>query len=350
MEIKDNAALYKQLEKIDLNQPEVLIISGTDASVFDIILGKLKTRLLKSIGEFETTIFSGEPGDTARFQEDLFNIPMFSPYRLFVIRQASEVFKPVLADKQSTTIFSDDMSRLPDRTFLALQYDGPPPKKLLNIFGKRYINFLTRDLFSNQIPDVIRDAAKKLGLALDDEAMYEIRERVEPKTGSIEQALRKLKDFLPESKHKSVNGEITREILFPNPGYNPFELVDSLFIGDFRSFEREFIKFNPAVDNLFVVLKLILNRVDEIRRAAAARSQNMSESEMLDLLGLKNRPPFIQKKIIRRLQNEVRSFNSGRLVKIYDFLIDIQKDFRSNTPGNKQPLLFQERVLEVFFT
>ena len=122
-----------------------------------------------------------------------------------------------------------------------------------------------------------------------------------------------------------------------------------MFSLDHRTVERELNRFHSGVDNFFSILKLILNRTDEIRKARTAIGMGMNESELIDFLGLKNRPPFIQKKIAGRLKVEVNTFTPEKLEQIYDMLIQLQNEFRSNAPIHRQNLIFQRHMSDVFF-
>ncbi|MCB1320138.1 MAG: hypothetical protein KDK34_07790 [Leptospiraceae bacterium] len=133
-------------------------------------------------------------------------------------------------------------------------------------------------------------------------------------------------------------------------GCNSFALVDALFALDHRTVQRELIRFNPSEDSFFGILKLILNRANEIRLAKSGIGMGMNDDELLSFLALKNRPPFIQKKILSRLKAEINRFTTPRLRIIFDFIIECQRDFRSNIPVPRQNLIFQQRILSVFFT
>ena len=328
----------------------VVLVSGSDLEAFDAVLARVKKILGKKIGTFETSGVSGEPGDHLRLHEEIFNIPLFSPFRLILVRQAAEVFRPVLANKSSLAVIAEDFQeRLPDRTWILIQYEGAPPKKLEKALGPTLLHLSTRDLYPNQIMDGIRRAATAQGLNLSEEALHELRERLEPRSGAIEQALKRLKERLPEKTHEHVSALDIRDSLFPNPGYNPFELVDAVYRGDFQATERELVRFNGVTDNLFAVLKLMLNRADEIRRATIGKNMGMSENELVELLELQTRPPFVRKKILQRLSFEAPRFDSGRLERVYELLLSMQKDFRGVVPHARQPLYFQERIREVFF-
>lgn len=348
MEHKDLAGFHKALDRMDLENPDVALISGADIEAADAVLERIRKRLVKEIGQYETVIFSAEPGEDARLQAEIFNIPLFSPYRLLIVRQAEEVLKAALASKGRYAQLEQDFQHLPGRTLIVLVYDGNPPQKLIKLFRGRLIQLSTRELYGNQALDALRSAAKRLHLHLSEDALHALRESVEPRHGAIESALTRLRDMQAHPEDP-IGVEQVREALFPAQGANSFALVDALFQLDHEGVRRELLKFNPAVDSYFGLLKLILNRTDEIRRAAIAARMGMADSELIDFLDLKNRPPFIQKKIAARLKSEINRFNAEDLDRIYDFLIEIQKDFRSGAPLHRQGLVFQERILETFF-
>jgi len=348
-EIKDHAAFFKYLASMELETPPVVIISGSDTGILDSAMDQIKNRLHKEIGPFETTVFSGEPGDSERFHRELFNIPLFAPYRFIVVRHGDELFSALGALSKNNAGLKADFARIPDRTLLLIEHPGTATKSLLSLFPDRCAHFATRELYANQVPDVIRAMAKKAGIHLDEDAVSEIRDRVEPKTAAIESAIARLADLHPDDKKHAITTINVRDVLFPSPGCNSFALVDALYARDHDTVERELIRFNPQTDNFFGIFKLILNRANEIRLASTGKAMSMSDEELIDLLELKSRPPFVQKKILVRLADEMKKFGPGRLTKIYDFLISIQKDYRTNVGLPQQNLYFQERILEVFF-
>ena len=350
MEVKNMADLFRALDGENLDRPPVLLVSGVDPSVFDLALDRVRTRIRKDVGSCETTVYSGEPGDEERFLVDLFNIPLFSPYRLFVVRRGQEILKGLTATPKTTERYRHDFSKMPDSTWILIQVDGKPSAGLLKIFQDRIIHFQTRELYSRDIIKTIESMERKFHLHLEEEAIFELKERVEPRTGAIEQALARLKELLPAEREGRVTREDIRELLFPSPGLNPFRLVDGLFELNHGTVRRELKRWNGLTDNYFVILKLILNRVDEIRKASIALSHGSSDRELTELLGHAGKPPFVQKKIQERLHEEILRFEPDHQGRIYNFLISLQKDFRTGA-GNarQQHILFQERLLRVFF-
>jgi DNA polymerase III delta subunit len=348
-DLKSLKEIHAAIDHADLATPPIFLISGTDADIADGLIARIKKRLHKEIGEFETTIYSGETGDNALFQSEAFNIPLFSPYRLLIVRHAQEVLRPTVQSKESSELFRRSVETLPDRTLILMQYDGIPGKEFLKIFATRLSHYAPRDLYPNQIPMAILEAAKKKGLSLNDDAVRELRERIEPREGAIDIAMQRLRDALTEERHHKITVEEVREIIFPNAGMKSFELIDSLFEGNRANVERELVRYNPNEDNLFALMKLILNRADEIRRYSIGRGQSMNPDELIELLGLKGRPPFVQKKILERLSHEFRRFGQQRIERIYGALIELQREFRSQVPQREQMPIFQMKLFDLFF-
>lgn len=350
-DLKNLPDLYREIDAVKIETPPVVLISGIDPSTFDLVLERIRTLLKKSTGTVETTIYSGEPGDGEKFLTDVFNIPLFSPYRLLVVRRGQDVFKEFLGGSKQQDYYRSEFSRVPDSTWILIQYDGKPPAGFLKVFADRLLHFQTRELYPRDVIRTIEGLERKYHLQLDEEALFELRERVEPRTGAIEQSLARLQELLPEEKQGRVNRDDIRELLFPSPGLNAFRLIDGLFEQNHNIVRRELKRWNPSVDNYFLILKLILNRIDEIRKASIALSHGTTDRELTTLLGHSGKPPFVQKKIQERLHEEIRRFDSDKQGKIYDLLIQTQIDFRStgNSGIKSQHTLFQERILRTFF-
>ena len=90
-----------------------------------------------------------------------------------------------------------------------------------------------------------------------------------------------------------------------------------------------------------MLLKLLLRRIDTIRKARIAYKANVKNSELLQILEISNRPPFIQKEILQRLRKEISLFSVEKENQLYDTLIKLQKNFRLHAPQEHQSTLFQ---------
>ncbi len=342
-DIKSFHDLSTALAHMPLEEPPVILLSGEDGDLFDMALEKVRHRLAREAGSVELTVLSGEQGDEQKLLLDLYNIPLFAPYRIFVVRQAHDVLKSLSGARQKAGLGS-----LPPRTLLLLDWRGRPPAWAERLFGDRCLHLSSREVYDNRMLETVLGAEKRVGVRLTDEARDLFVEAVERKEGAIERALVRLRERLPKDKLSSVSAELLREILLPDVGFDVFALVDALFARDFAIVERELARFHPNIDNYFAVLKIMLSRADELRRCMMARHMGMSDAQVAELIGIKNRPPFIQKKILSRLAQETSLYGGARLLGIYDMLIDLQHEFRSRVPLHRQSLVFSERVREVF--
>ncbi len=342
--------LYQAIDHMNLEIPDITLVSGKDLSVFDLAVSHARKCMEKSGEPFEVTVFSGESGDDMRFHEEVFNIPLFAPLRLIIVRRAGDIFRPALNSPKVMERYGSDFVRLPDRTWIIIEYDGSPSRKFIDMLGERVIHYPTRELYDNQVHETLITSIKKAGLKLTDDALHEIQERVEPGAGVVERTVARLKDMLPPEREGHATLDDIREILFPSPGMNPFKFVDTLFELNHPAFRKEVRKFNPAVDSLFPVLKLVLNRTNEIRKTLVGLAHGMDERELVKLLDLQSRPPGLQTRIVKTRKMEARHFTSERISAIYGLLIELQHEFRSITPPHKQMPVFQERILPIFFS
>lgn len=350
LELKDPQAFFKQLDKLDLENPEAILVSGADLDLADQALSRLRRRLAREIGSFEFSVYAGEPGDAEKLAEELFNIPLFAPYRLFLLRQGQRIAESITQSSALSFVYSEGFQRFPGRTLLLISYEGAPSARFLKLLHGRFAHLPTRELYANQMGDAVTQAARRLQLHLSEDAIAMLREQAPPRAGAVEALLERLHDMLPEEQRKATLGPMqVRDVLFPTMGVNPFALTDALFSGDFPAAAREVSRFHPNTDNFFGILKVILKRTDEIRKASICLHLAMNDQELLERLDLKGRPPFVQKKILARLKFEVNRFSGRDLSKIYELLIELQQEFRSQTPPARQRLIFEERVLGAFF-
>lgn len=344
MQVKDSHELLAKLKGIDISQPPVILVSGSDPSIFDHTGDFIRNQLLKH-ETVELTVLTGEQDDAAVLLAEAFNLPLFSPYRLFIVKNAGPIFRYILSDERSPE--QQNFSNLPERTMLALYFEGEPTKAMLKLFGDRLIHLQTKNLYADNMEEAIRRAAMHLRLDLTEEALLEIRERVPPREGAIHDALKRLKEM--HTKNHAVTLEEVRDILFPKAGWDMFRLVDACFTGDIYTFSREMMKSNPPEDNFLALLKQLLNRADELRRYRICRALNLSPEETFATVGLKNRHPFIQKKALRRLSEEAQRFGAERLERLYATITETSSSFRLNVPLDHQAAFFEKKAIDIFF-
>jgi DNA polymerase III delta subunit len=347
MEVKELKQMLVQVGKLDLSDPPVLLVSGNDENVFDTILEHVERRL--TAHEAVVHSFSGEPGDAERFLEEIFNIPLFSPYRLLVFRHSEDSLPSILAREAKRKGPQGDLSRRPDNTAILLQYAGVPPKGFLKSLGSNLVHYVSRDIYAEKLESTIEQLAHGAGLVLTEEALHEIKERTPPRTGALQSAMERLKDLLPAEKRKSVGLEDVREVLFPRVGWNLFRLVDSLFSGDFQAYQSEMRSYNAKTDSFLSLLSQILRRTNELRHYRLGASLSMKPGEMATFLGIQGRHEFVQKKILHAREWEKNRFSPERLDRIYGFLVDVGQSFRSNVGADHHSSFFDFHAIQIFF-
>jgi DNA polymerase III delta subunit len=344
VQVKDSHELLAKLRGIDITLPPVILVSGSDPSIFDHTVDFIRSQLLKH-ETVEITLLTGEQEDAAVLVAAAFNLPLFSPYRLFIVKNAEPIFRYILSDERSPD--QQNFSSLPERTMLAFYLAGEPSKAMLRLFGDRLLHLHTKNLFAENMEEAIRRTARHLRLPLTEEALLEIRERLPPREGAVQDALKRIKEM--HAENQPVTLEEVRDILFPKAGWDMFRLVDACFTGDIHTFSREMMKYSPPEDNFLAVLKQLLNRTDELRRYRICRAHNLSPDETLVILGLKNRHPFIQKKALKRLSEESQRFGAERLERMYEVITETSSAFRLNVPPDHQAVFFEKKVMDIFF-
>ena len=346
MEIKDLNLFLRYCSQMDWQRPKVLIVSGQDIDLANPVIIQIKNKLEQIAKNYELISFTNEPQEAQRLELELANVPLFSTYRFLLVRQAEDIFKELVLSKMRLQAITNDIKNLPVCTLLLILYTGAPPRRFLNIFSEDSLHLITNKLYANKIEAVLESTLRQHKIKLSQEAFYFLLENVAAKTGAIEQAIGRLKFF--DKSNAELGIDDLRSVFFPSQGWDPFALVDALFIRDLKAIILQFKRYNASTDSFFVLVKLLLRRVDEIRMAQIAYEQRLSEKELIFLLGIGTRPPFIQKKILTRLRSETINFDENRRLKIYELLIAIQKDFRSFVPIARHLEYFQEASLRLF--
>jgi hypothetical protein len=346
-ELKDRAALFERIDKTPVDAPELFIVSGDDAETFDQALDRIKARILSHGAGCHVAVFGNEPDDDTKFITEIENVPLFAPYRLIILRDAQQVLAKTLKQSLTRANLKHFIAGRPDRTWIVLHYEGKPGQEFLDTVGSHAVHFAARDLFPEQIIEFIRNAARAVHLQLSDDAIIEIRDRVLPRPGSLERAVLRVKESLPAG-HKSAALAFVQEVLFPYPGWNINVLVDSLFAADQGRFFAECQRRDPAED-FARVLKAILNRTDEIRRARVCFDQGLPSKDILELTGNAWKHAFVQKKILSRLRFETEQFSHPRILAILEGLETLFIRIRSGASRPEQEILFTETMARLFF-
>ena len=354
--IKDYYLAEKELSKNSLLSPSVVLVSGADPLLGEILLKEFRTHLAKDLGQYEYISYSGETGDLELFYKELSHNSLFTQKRLLVLHQAEQLFKELFQKRESyLQIFKSTLEKIPKGTFLFVIYSGDPSKKIVNFLSsKNFSHYHFSKLYENQIPRVIQDYAKKFHLLLSLDAKYLIARAVQPYRGNIQMLLARVE---LSKKHKrknprellSVEKEAIEELLFPSSGWDPFLFVDLLFARDYHPFMHQLLRFHPPEDSFFMIFSLMLKRANEIRIAKTAFSISMSDNELLKYFKYEKRHPFIKNKILDRLKREINMYSTSDLEHLYKILLNLHRDFRYSVPLSKQSIVFQKKVASIFW-
>ena len=346
---KEISLFLKHLDAIDLKRKQFLLVSGQDANCGLLAVKNLQKRLKNELESFEQIIFSDESEEGKRLLEELDNAPLFSPYRFLLVHQSEKIFQNLLSDSIQKKIFQDSLAKLPENTLLLLLYSGTPLKSFLNLFQDQtcFAHLQTGKLYPNQLEAALHRALSRRKLKLSREAFCYLAEKIDAKTGSVEHIAEQIQ-LRAGSKKEEIKIDLVHSLLSPAQGWDVFALTEALFAGNFQKVLREYKLFHSSTDNLFALLKIILKHIDEIRLARICYMQQTGEKELLSILGIEKRHPFVQKKILERLQGEALRFDSKKQLEVYNFLITMQKSFLSQVPLSRQFLFFQAESLKIF--
>lgn len=346
-ELKERTDLFERIERTPIESPELFLISGEDAETFDRALDRIKARILQHNPDCQAAIFGNEPDDDVRFLTEIENVPLFAPYRLVILRDSGAVLQKILKQSLTRANLKHFLQSRPDRTWIVMQFQGKPGAEFLDTVAHHAVHFAARDLYPEQVLDFIRSTARTAHLQLSEDAVVEIRDRILSRPGALERAVRRVKDSLPDGQ-KSADLAFVQEVLFPYPGWNITALVDALFSGDQSRFFAECQRRDPSED-FARVLKAILNRTDEVRKARLCMDQGLPSKDLLELTGHGWKHPFVQKKILSRLHYETNRFGPEQILAILEGLKTLFVRIRSGTGRSEQEILFTESMSRLFF-
>ena len=350
MQFKELEPFLKYIDKLSFQDPQVLLVSGKDMAVSTSIRKRLQKRLEEQVGTYEWIAFSNELEEGLRLQSELENIPLFGPfYRVLLVHHAQEVLRGLNTGKTKNTAtpFGHALENLPPNLILLLFYEGVAPQYLLKVFTKSsFAHLSTREIYADKLERTLRSSISNHGIKLSEEAFYFLLENVEAKQGSMEGILAQLASSTP--RNKEIPLAEVQSILKPISGWDIFALIDALFAGHLQKSILEYKQFNPNNDNIFVLLTLILQRLNQIRWARVCYQQRMPNSELISFLGLEKIPKFVQDKILKRLRQEAMHYDEARQERIYKFLMRIHKNFRSQVSIARQLEYFQVESLKAF--
>ena len=357
MDFKEQAHLIKFIESQEVFTPKVILVSGVDLETGENLNKRLQSFYKKKVGHIEVIVFAEEDKEeTYKFKTEVEQVPLFGSFRYIIVRHANFLLSSFLESKQDLKK-NFSLNNLPEQTIIIFLYEGTPTKNVLNYLNSAiyFYHLQTQKLYQNQFEDALQKSLHHHKIKLSEQAFYFLLDNIEAKIGVIDQITEKLnihfKDKIANESGPTIDD--IKTILFPQTtsGWDIFSFVDNLFLGNQSQVIREYKRYNTKTDNLFVVLKLICKRLDEIRFANIAFKNKMSEKEIMINLGHANKHPYIQKKTLTRLNIEVQRFPIKRILLIYETLINLQKKFRREASEEKKQIIyFQEVCLKTFLS
>ncbi|MCB1189243.1 MAG: DNA polymerase III subunit delta [Leptospiraceae bacterium] len=342
------------IDKSKENLPGVFIYSSLDSFEFDLIVDHCKIILSQKGEKLEVVVYVSEPGDFENFFSEIFNLSIFSSQKLVIIKSGIDFFKSVLTagKKGIYDTFKKNIPSLSEKSYILIHYNtnSSPPEKLLSLFGNKCSLLKNRNYYPNERKAALEGILRNEKVTIDPSGIDEFIHRIHPNTGSYIKNIRKLKTFL-NKKHFEHN-DIT-EILFNAADFNPYQLVDSLFLNDRVEFFKEFSKLKPTYDNAFQLLKaltVILVKVDEIRKfkLLTKRSVDNNSDEFYSLLDMKSYSDKRKNFTKGRLRKEANYFADKVLEMLYDSLIQMNIKFKTGMSEKSKHYYFIQKMENIF--
>ena len=316
--------------------PQVLIYVSLDSFEFDLLTDIYRTDLMNSGDPYEVVVYVAETGDLEKLFSEMFNLSMFSPQKLLIIKSGSDFFKGILTagKKELYESFRRNMPNLGDRVYVLVHYDAKDiPAKLGNLFDNRFGLIKNRSFYAEERRPALEAILKTEKAQLEEHAKDELIHRIPPNTGAYIKAIRKLKLMLNKKEFSLADVE---EVLFNRSEFNPFQLVDLLFSNNKAEFFRELSKLKPSAESNFVFLSLLtalLNRTDEVRKAKVLfkRFKDENDSEFFKYLGMASYSDGRKKFIKSRLRRETRLFSTRALDTLYTLILSFNKKAKTSS-------------------
>lgn len=176
--------------------PPLVFLYGAEAFLIERALREIMERTVPAEArDFNLQVFHGKDCRAAVVLDTARTLPAFSPMRLVVVRDASELpaaeleqFIPYLSDPVPETVM----------VFVAEKIDAR--RKFFQVFKKTGALVEFRKLYDNQIPSFVREQAREAGLSFTEDALALFCKRVGSHLQEIHGELGKLDNFLGERR------------------------------------------------------------------------------------------------------------------------------------------------------
>lgn len=313
------------LEKL----PRIFIYAAQESFEFDLITDHYKQLYNKLNEPYETVVYVAEEGEQESLFSELFNMSMFSSWKLIIIKSGNNFFKPIFTKDYEEYFknFRRSLPHLDEKISLLIHYDKKDiPNALSFLFNEKFALLKSRILYPNERLKELENILKSEKITFETDASDEFIYRVPPNSGAYIKNVQKLKALIPKKHYKK---EDIQEGLFASSEFNPFHLVDCVFQNNRLEFYKEFSKIKEYEDSIGYILAFLTNflhRLDEVRKAKIlfqlykTQEENEDFFRHLKMEGYSSGRKYYVKE---RLKREIHIFNDEVLNYCYEMVIDL---------------------------
>jgi DNA polymerase III subunit delta len=341
--------IHTEIQKL----PKVFLYVSTDSFEFDLISDHYK-KVFRSLNvALEITVYVSEPGDLERFFSDVFNSSMFFSWKLIIIKNGYDLFKPLLqvGKKDFFENFKRQYGSINEKTYILIHYNYKDlPAKLSQMLHDNFGLLKSRNFYNEERKKALDEVMKMEKVTMEATALDEFMHRVIPNTGSYIRNVQKLKILL-HKKHFDANDIL--EILHPTHEFNPFHFTDSLFSRNKEEVFREYSKLQKDPEshssNMLGLFSILLGRLDEIRKAKVLfnRLIHNDDKEFFQLMNMSQYSDGRKKFVKSRLKREAQHFGDTAIDFFYDSLLELNEKMKSSAVKD-QDILFQMKIQKLF--
>lgn len=327
------------LEKL----PRIFIYAAQESFEFDLLIDHYKQLYDKLPEPYETVVYVSEEGEQESLFSELFNISMFSAWKLIIIKSGTNFFKPIFTEsyKEYVKNFKRSLPYLDEKICILIHYDKKEiPNALSSLFLDKFALLKSKVLYPNERLKELENILKNEKITFEQDASDEFIHRIPPNSGAYIKNIQKLKTLIPK---KHYTKEDIKEGLFASSEFNPFYLTDCIFQNNRLEFYKEFSKIklydDSAVGQILSFLTNFLNRLDEVRKAKILFKTYYKEEDSEEFfrhLKMEGYSPKRKYVVKERLKKEVHIFNEEILSFCYDIVVDLNIKMKSgNLKENK---------------
>lgn len=320
------------LEKL----PRIFIYVSQESFEFDLIVDHYKQLYNKLTEPYETVVYVAEEGEQENLFSELFNMSMFSSWKLILIKFGNNFFKPILSKGYEEYVknFKRSLPHLDEKISLLIHYDKKEiPFGLSALFLDKFALLKSKVLYPNERLKELESILKTEKITFDVDASDEFIHRIPPYSGAYIKNIQKLKFLIPK---KHYTKEDIQEGLFASSEFNPFHLVDCVFQNNRLEFYKEFSKIKEHEDSVGYILSFLanfLNRLDEVRKAKILfKAENYLENseEFFRHLKMEGYSSGRKYHVKERLKKEIHIFNDEVLDFCYETIIDLNLKLKTS--------------------